>query len=177
MARLTAIVLALLALSAPAALAAGSVYGQVKHDFTQTGQVPLCRFSTAALEAALHEAPTYDVEYVGSLTDAIAAAIQAQADGACRGHARVAGGPGLGGGFGTPRAPGSVASGTGAGLPLPLAILLLGVALAVIVGLTAAVLRRLGLEAPGAAAARHSLAEAEFRLTGRWYEVLDRLRS
>lgn len=120
------------AVLAPAALARPSAYTAVEQVYTNTGTIPPCRFSSAELEAALKQAPTYDVEYFGDFTGAINTALSDRADGVCGSRRSIAALHETGLHRIRPGAlPASVTSGTYGSIPLALLLtmILLGIGL------------------------------------------------
>jgi hypothetical protein len=163
--------------AAPGAAARPSAYTAVESVYARTGSIPVCRFSSAKLEAALREAPTYDVEYFGDFTAAINTALSAQATGRCSPAQAITAvrETGLHGVRVLPP-PASATSGTYGSIPLPLLLGAILVGLALVVAAAAGVARLLGLDPLWAQSARHAWGEAEFRAGGTWAEFRDWLR-
>jgi hypothetical protein len=168
-----------LALPSPAM---ANAYTQVEQAYSasSTGALSPCAFSSTTLEAALKQAPAYDYQYGADITDAIQAALSARADGECRTGPAAAVAGSLGSGVQLKSAdtalPGSVDSAASGGLPLVLVIAfaLAGAGLLVLgVWLGAGAL---GFDPRLRRAARHSLREAEYRMSAGWDDLTDRLR-
>ena len=165
------------ALLAPAG-AAANAFSQLQAAYTRStdGTIAPCTFGAATLQAGLRQAPSYDFQYGADLIAAIRGALAQRGAGACaRGHhpasalsrtARVAGA--------TPGLPGSATAGTGAGLPAVLTALLVLIGAVLLVGLLAGGWWALGYDPVGVQAARHAVAEAEYRLGARWERMSDR---
>jgi hypothetical protein len=182
-ARLTTLALAalaamLLCAAIPAgAGAAASAYQQVTQSYQTTGQVPVCRFSSAELEAALKEASPDEMQYYGDVTEAIQSTLDAQATGGCNKHrSGVVASSDLGG-LRVPPPPADVTAGTGAGVPLPLVLLFAVAAAFAAVALTLRLARAGGWDPAWAASVRHTWGETEYRISGLWAEFTDWLRS
>jgi hypothetical protein len=172
-----AAVAVLFVLAVPASASADS-YTAVYNAYSQSGTLPACQFSTAELESALTEAPTYDVEYFGEFSDAIQAAISERASGDCTRHHAGSALPRPRGPLPpAPRLPTSLTPGTGAGIPLPLLLALILAGLAVLGGGAAALARGFGWDPQWAQSVRHSWGEAEYRVAGTWEEFRDWLRA
>lgn len=170
------VVVAALAAPSPAS-ARPSAYTAVESVYANTGSIPACRFSSAQLEAALREAPTYDVEYFGDFTAAINTTLNAQATGRCsspQANSAVRE-SGLHGVKVLPP-PASATSGTYGSIPLPLLLGAILVGLAMLVAALVGLARLLGLDPRWAQGARHAWGEAGFRAGGTWAEFRDWLR-
>jgi hypothetical protein len=170
--------LALQALALPAR-AQASAYSAVERAYAQDGTVPPCRFSTAVLEQALKQAPTYDQEYFGDFIGAVQSALRERAGGACASH-RTSGAARAVGPSGPlppePPLPPSITSPTAASIPWPL-LVALGLLVAGCAGAAGvAVARSRGWDPRWAEAARHAWREAEWRAGGAWEAVRDRWR-
>jgi hypothetical protein len=170
------VLLALVALAAPAG-ASASAYQRVERSYARVGRLLPCQFSSGTLSAALKEAPAFDLEYEGDLIDAIHQALDQQAGGGCATNhrARRTLSIPLPAAVPAPRPPGSITAGTGAGLPLPLVLLLAFAALGAAGAFTLGAARRLGWDPRWAQAVRHAWGEAEYRVSGAWTELRDRL--
>ena len=177
----------LLVLAVVLALPAGAsanAYTEVQQVYAQagTGQLPACQFSSAELEAALKQAPSYTFQYQSDFTDAIEAALASRANGDCltRGSAAVTSQSALGPGAhlrsADLRLPTSLTAASSAGLPVVLAALfiLVGALLVCLAGWFG--FSALGREPRGIQAARHALREAEYRIGAGWEDLSDRLR-
>jgi hypothetical protein len=171
--RLTAGILtvgALLAAAlAPAAAAASNADGTILSAYESTGSVPACRFSAAQLSHALRDIDTFDAVYFQDFPNAIKNALNARASGDCSVAVPTASnGPAT-------RAPVPnipVTASTDGSIPAPMLLLALFAILCALGAGGAWLLRR--TDAPWAAAARHSLAEAGYRLGGAWAELTHR---
>ncbi len=176
--------LPLLVLAALLAFPAGALanaYTRVQAVYTAsgTGQIPTCEFSSAVLEAALKQAPSYNYQYQSDFTDAIQAALAGRANGDCAGTTTPAtsslgSGAHLSSGAGA--LPDSLTGPGSGGLPLVLVVVfaLIGAVLVTVAGWF--VLSALGYEPRVLRAARHSLREAEYRVAAGWDDLADRLR-
>ncbi|HET9074381.1 MAG TPA: hypothetical protein VFN48_07360 [Solirubrobacteraceae bacterium] len=182
MLRRFAILAVLLSTLALPARALADAYTQVHAAYLAagTGTLAPCEFSTTQLTQALRQAPNYSFQYQSDFTDAIQAALSARADGQCAtGRARVTR-AGLGAGAHLrgvdTTLPGSVTAAGSGGLPPVLLAAggLVGVALVLTLGAWG--VAALGLDPPWLRGARHSVREAEFRLSAGWEDLLDRLR-
>jgi hypothetical protein len=165
-----------LALALAPAAARASAYTDVLHVYQAEGSIPPCRFSSAELAAALKGIDTYGQQYFADFTEAVQSALIQRASGACtRGLAvnlRASG-------TGTPLAPlpPSATAATDAGIPAPiLAMAALGIALALIAGLSS-LARSFGWDPEWAAAWRHAWGEASYRVGGGLDEFADWWRS
>jgi hypothetical protein len=164
------------------ALARADDYSTVSAAFSaaDTGAIAPCEFSSSILTTALREAPSYDYQYGSDVSNAIQAALAAQANGACRAQ----GGPGRRGGAGagatvkgaSGHLPGAVGAAPSAPLPAVLIGLFLLAALTVAGGLVAFTFRVLGYDPRLVRALSHSLREAEYRIGAGWSDLSDRLR-
>jgi hypothetical protein len=180
--------LALVGLARPAA-ARANAYTRVAGAYikSSTGTLSPCAFTSAELETALKQAQTYDVQYGGDITTAIQSALAARANGACRAGSSSGStttpagslGPGAtlkGGGARLPSSTGAAGSGGSGGLPLVL-VVIFALAGACLLALGAWVaVSALGLDPRLGRAARHSLREAEYRMSASWDDWSDRLR-
>jgi hypothetical protein len=164
--------------------ALANAYSQVQDAYVQSGttQISPCEFSSAELEAALTQAPSYNYQYESDFTDAIQVALAARADGDCAraGSATVAVTRSLGPGSRIPSAdtqlPRSLTAAGSGGLPpvLLVAFILIGAFLVCLGGWLG--VNGLGAESRVIRAARHSLREAEYRIAAGWDDLADRLR-
>lgn len=139
------------------------------------GLVPPCEFTSHQLEHALAQDP-YGAQYFNDFTNAVQAALQARAGGACSG-AQAQGGQVLPSELALPRNLVSATSATRAGVPAPLLLMAL---LATFVALAAGALllaRWRGWDPAWAATSRHMWSEAAYRTGGRWADLTDWLRS
>lgn len=109
----------------PAVAAGQSAYQQVLSVYESQGTVPACRFSGAELSDALKGVDTYGEQYFADFTQAVQAALNASAGGACSAPAPVVPAPAkFPGGVAEPPAHfGSVTAATSAGVPAPLAVM------------------------------------------------------
>lgn len=149
-------------------LAAGSAYSRVVQAYSATGTVPACRFSSAALEAALRETPTYDVEYFGDFTNAVRAALAARAAGVCTPRHSLGAATAnevLGPPPAAPSPPSSATAPTGGSLPLPLLLAACLLGLACLVAAAVGIVRAAGWDPAWAQGLRHAWREAEDRLS------------
>lgn len=170
------------------ALPAGALanaYTQVQDAYAQsgTGQLSACEFTSAELEAALKQAPSYDYQYQSDFTDAIQTALAARADGDCAGTgsaapvtARDSLGPGARLSSADTHLPTSLTAPGSGPLPLVLVVgfVLVGVAVLFLGGWLG--LNAIGSEPRLIRAAQHSLREAEHRIGAGWDDLADRLR-
>ncbi len=193
MSRRVILYLILLALLGLPSVAHANAYHDVLSAYQRHGAVPACQFSSHELSAAIKEEDTYDAQYFADFSNSIDAALAARASGQCGGSggaggaasAASAGGPGSslppGGGDGASASGGQrlgpLTAATGSGLPAP--IVLMGL-IALVAGLVAAAF---GLAAAGgwdpawAAAWRHGVGEAGYRLSAILAEFADWRRS
>jgi hypothetical protein len=164
--------------------ALANAYTQVQGAYTTsgTGQIAACQFSSAELETALAQAPSYSFQYQSDFTDAVQAALAARANGDCVSGgtapavAKSALGPSARLDSADTRLPTSLTAAGSGGLPL---VLVVGFGLVglFLLGLTL----WFGFNAVGAdprvlRAARQSLHEAEYRIGAGWEDLTDRLR-
>ncbi|WP_249010317.1 hypothetical protein [Conexibacter sp. DBS9H8] len=169
------------ALALPASALAND-YGEVSAAFSAagTGALPPCEFSSTILTTALRQAPGYDYQYQSDVSNAIAAALAAQANGACRAHTPGGHRGGVGAGATVRGAsghlPGSVSAAPSAPLPAVLVALFLLAAVTVVVVLVSLAVRLLGYDPRLLRALAHSLREAEYRIGAGWSDLSDRLR-
>jgi hypothetical protein len=180
-ARRTVPLMAVLAalLLVPAA-ASANAYATISQIFLNTGTVPTCRFTSAELQSALNQAPSYNAEYLAPLTDAVQAALSARANGQCESgkalsslsrNTRLDEPP-----TGNLTPPASVTASTGGGTPLPLLVgFILGLC-CLIVALVLGGIRWLGLDPGFARGIRHSFDEADYHLADTWDQLRDRFR-
>ena len=163
----------LLAAVLPAS-AQANIYQRVESTYERLGTVPACMFSSAQLSTTLKEVDTYGQQYFADFTNAVLAALAAQASGDCSPAVLAARARPPGASVPPDGSlPGSVTSPTRAGLPGT--VVLLG-ALALLAGLAGGVVAvaRLGGYRPRWAAVwGHALAEAGYRLSGRWQDARD----
>ncbi len=174
MKRLTAGILAGLALWPGLAAAAGSssVYSSLLNAYSAHGSIPPCAFTSRQLSSALASVDTYGQQYYADFIGAIQSALQARASGTCgKGHrptvahatGNVSGGPNL---------PTSVTASTSSGVPAPLVAL--GAAAALLAG--AAGLATLARRRAAPSDWGHGWAETRYRLSGVWSTLAGRLR-
>jgi hypothetical protein len=168
----------------PAAATAASVDAQVLAVYESTGSIPPCQFSAAELSHTLHGIDTFDLVYFADFPNAIKAALDQRASGACSGAAPTAGSgaaPTAGSGA-TPTAGSGatarvplpqipVTAATDGSLPVPMLLLALFAILCALGVAAAWLVRR--TDPPWAAASRHSLAEAGYQLGGAWSRLSD----
>lgn len=164
--------LAVITLCASPAIAE-STYNRLLHSYQQTGSIPACSFTSAQLESVLKSADTYAAQYFADFTNSISTALAQRAAGECSSqhgtalpttaeNARLA----------LPHVPAA----TGAGVPLPIVLLaVIGAALLLIAAAVGAS-RLTGWEPEWAAPWRQSWNEAEYRISGGWLALRDRLR-
>jgi hypothetical protein len=173
--RIRIITAAALALSvAPVAAIAATttnVDAQILSVYEGTGTVPACRFSPAQLSHALRSIDTFDAVYFTDFPNAIKNALDLRASGNCTAAVPAAGG-GAAARASLPDIP--VTASTDGSIPAPMLLLALFAALCALGGAGAWVLRR--SDRAWAATARHSLAEAGYRLGGAWAELTQRRR-
>jgi hypothetical protein len=147
----------------------GAAMGSVLSVYEGTGGIPPCQFSAAQLSHALHSIDTFDAVYFADFPNAIKTALDARASGACSAVATSArSSPAA-------RAPLPdipVTAATSGSVPAPMLLLALLAALGVLGAGGAWLLRRADPAWP--ASARHSLAEASYRLGGVWFDLIDR---
>ena len=163
------------------ARALASAYTQIQSAYAKSssGTIAACQFSSAELQAALTEAPSYDYQYGADVTDAIQAALAARANGQCR-HATAAAPAGSLGPAATlqgapDRLPGSVGSaGSSAGPVLTIVLAVAGFGLLLACGWLG--VSALGFEPRWRRALGHSLREAEYRISAGWSDLTERLR-
>jgi hypothetical protein len=143
------------------------------NEYSTTGSVPACQFTSAQLNAVLKSIDLYQQAYGADFPNAIQAALTARASGLC---SKSQGRASLSAGGGAPLRLGPVTAATDASPPAPI-LILAGVAgaIALVMG-TAALSRSRGWDPRWMAAARHSLGEAGYRLQGSRQDVRDRLR-
>jgi hypothetical protein len=162
----------------PATYARQSAYGQVLHQYEQSGNIPACMFSSAQLSSALKGVDTYGAQYFADFTGAIQAALAARASGQCApsSGARSASIPPIHRNLHSPEITSATAP-THSGLPLPIVLMaiLAGAFMLVVAGVGVARLR--GWDPAWAAAWRHSWGEAGYRAGGVWEEFRDWRRS
>jgi hypothetical protein len=168
--RLAAISLTSLAATAlVTATARANAYTSVLHVYQAQGSIPPCQFTSPQLSAALKGVDAYGQQYFADYSNAVQTALAARAAGACSpGHRLSSAGP-----LSRSRLPASPTSATDAGLPLPI---LLMAALALVLFSAAALgalTRSIGWEPPWAAAWRHASAEAAYRVSGGWADLVD----
>ncbi len=164
--RLLAGVIAAALLGAPPALAAGTGGGSVQSVYQSTGTIPPCEFSAAQLSNALHRIDTFDAVYFADFPNAIKAALASRAGGACS-RSRIGAAPSSVADAPLPDLP--VTAATNGSIPLPMVLLALIAALGALGAGGTWLLRR--SDPAWAASARHSVAEAGYRLGGVWAEL------
>ena len=154
-------------LGAPPAFAAGQGGGTVQSVYQSTGTIPPCEFSAAQLSNALHRIDTFDAVYFADFPNAIKAALASRAGGACS-RSRIGSAPSSVADAPLPDLP--VTAATSGSIPLPMLLLALIAALGALgAGSASRMLRR--SDPAWAASARHSVAEARYRLGGVWAEL------
>ena len=158
--------------TAPAALAAGGGSGSVLSVYQSTGTIPPCQFSVAQLSNALHSIDTFDAVYFADFPNEIKAALDARASGVCL-PSRPGAAVSAAGRAPLPDIP--VTAATRGSIPLPMLLLALIAALGGLGAGGAWLVRR--SNPAWAASARHSLAEAGYRLGGAWAELTHWRRS
>jgi hypothetical protein len=170
----------LLAVVAIPATAAAKItpYTELLSIYTATGGINSCQFTSTQLNGALKTIDVYGQAYFPDFANAIQAALVTRASGGCsqgpsRG-AQSAGGAGGAGGGSSGLALGPVTAATDAPIPAPIAILAVLVAAFLALAAAVAITRARGWDPRWAAAARHSLSEAGYRLGGIWEEFVDR---
>jgi hypothetical protein len=163
--------LAVLLLGVPNAAASISVL----QAYRTHGAVPPCEFTSRQLEHALAQDP-YGAQYFNDFTNAVQAALQARAGGACSG-AQTQGGQVLPSELALPRNLVSATAATRAGVPAPLLLMaVLGAFVALTTG--AALLARFrGWDPAWPATWRHLWSEAAYRTSDRWADLSDWFRS
>jgi hypothetical protein len=169
--RLTVAVLSAALLTAMPA-AAESVDARILSVYETTGSISGCSFTTAQLSHALHNIDTFDAVYFSDFPNAIKNALDIRASGDCSVATRAAGG---GEAARAPLPDIPLTASTDGSIPAPMLLLALFAILCALGAGAAWLLRR--ADAPWAAAARHSLAEAGYRLGGAWAELTSRRRS
>jgi hypothetical protein len=163
-----------LALSvAPAAAAAASVDAEVLSVYEGSGSIPACKFTAAQLSHALHGIDTFDAVYFQDFPNAIKNALAARASGACSPALPAAASTTAVARAPLPDIP--VTASTDGSIPVPMLLLAVFAILSAFGAAAVWLLRRTDL--PWAAGARHSVAEAGYRLGGAWAELTDRRRS
>jgi hypothetical protein len=171
--------------SAGMASAASTAYVQILNEYSQTGVIQPCQFTSTQLNDALKSVDLYGQAYVADFPNAIQAALNNRASGGCNrtrlsrsGLSNVeavidgsgAGGPSTG------VRPGALTAATDAPLPAPILIMAVLAGAFVLLAVAAALTRARGLDPAWAATVRHSLAEAGYRLGGAFEELRDRRR-
>lgn len=153
-------------LGAPPAFAAGAGGGSVQSVYQSTGTIPPCEFSAAQLSNALHRIDTFDAVYFADFPNAVKAALASRAGGACS-PSRISAAASSVVDAPLPDLP--VTAATSGSIPLPMLLLALIAALGALGTGGAWMLRR--SDPAWAASARHSVAEAGYRLGGVWAEL------
>ncbi len=195
------LVIALTLLLAATAYASGSILEAIAGAYSANGgTIPACEFTSAELAAAEGQAGGAGQQYAADLLAAIQRALAAQASGACSKATTTtttttttltqpaapppsapppilqppapprAAAPSLSPAHVPVR---SISSSSGAGLPAPLWILFVAGLLAAIAGTAAVAVRLGGWDPPLLAGARHSWAEAGYRVSGVWADFAD----
>ena len=181
-----ATLLAVVAIPATAT-AKNSPYTELLSIYTATGGINACQFTSSQLNGALKTIDVYGQAYFPDFANAIQAALVTRASGGCStaargagaaggaGGADAAGGAGGGAGGGSSAlTPGPVTAATDAPIPAPIVILAALVAASLALAAAVALTRARGWDPRWAAAARHSLREAGYRVGGIWEEFVDR---
>ncbi len=177
-----ATLLAVVAIPATAA-AKNSPYTELLSIYTATGGINACQFTSTQLNGALKTIDVYGQAYFPDFANAIQTALVTRASGGCStagrsgaGGAGPAGATGVGGAGGGSSAltPGPVTAATDAPIPAPIVILAALVAASLALAAAVALTRARGWDPRWAAAARHSLREAGYRVGGIWEEFADR---
>jgi hypothetical protein len=134
--------------------------------YQSTGTIPPCESSAAQLSSALHRIDTFDAVYFADFPNAIKAALASRAGGACSTPRRHAAPSSV---VDAPLPDIPVTAATSGSIPLPMLLLALIAALGALGAGGALMLRR--SDSAWAASARHSVAEAGYRLGGFWAEL------
>jgi hypothetical protein len=173
---------------AAAGTAGESIYTQVLNAYQARGALNPCEFTSSQLEAALKALGTAGGQYFGDFVQAIQSALATRASSGCAtkrptAPARTqappsaavppAGGPGSG----LPLHVGPVTAATGAGVPAPLLVLAVLVLALALLATAVVVVRQSGWDSAWAAACRHTVSEAGYRIGGLWDELADWLRT
>jgi hypothetical protein len=167
------------------ASAASNAYVQILNEYSETGQIPPCQFTSTQLNDALKSVDLYGQAYVADFPNAIQAALNDRASGGCNRtrlsrsgisnvEAVIAGSGG--GGPALELRPGSVTAATDSSLPAPILILAVLAGSSVLLAAGTALARARGWDPAWAAAVRHSLGEAGYRLGGAFEELRGRRR-
>lgn len=169
--------LSAVAVAAPTAAGAVSLYDRVLHAYQASGgTIPPCEFTASQLESAKNGSDTYANQYFADFGNAIENALAARAAGACVPTAGSATATLAHPHRGPPLPLPPVSAATGASVPTP--ILLLGVlgGLLLAAAGVATVARARGWDPAWAAAWRHAFSEAEYRIAGTWANLRERSR-
>jgi hypothetical protein len=163
----------LIAVAVLPAAAQASAYTDVLRVYQASGSIPPCRFTSGQLAAALTGVDSYGQQYFADFTNAVDTALASRASGACNPGASALSTAGAS----TRAALPTVTASTDANLPAPILLMAaLGLLLAAALGLQA-LTRGFGWEPVRLVGWRHAWAEAVYRVSGRWAEVLDWWRS
>lgn len=143
-----------LAATSGAVAAAASDYQRVLRVYERAGSIPTCAFTSPELEGALKGVDSYGAQYFADFTQAIQAALNARAAGACSSplQVRAAATGKSGPGVGIPAHLGSLTAATDSGVPAPLALLGVLAGLGVLTGGVALAVRARGRDARGGGA-------------------------
>jgi hypothetical protein len=162
------------------AAATQSIATQLLNEYSQTGTINPCQFSSAQLNDALKSVDLYAAQYFSDFPDAIQAALANRASGGCsKSGLSLAGlSSALAGSRGGPTGlhPGPLTAATDAPLPAPIVIMAALAGAFVLIAAAIAVSRARGWDPRWAASTRHSLGEAGYRLGGALDEFRDRRR-
>jgi hypothetical protein len=156
---------------------AASSYSRVLQAYETRGSVPPCQFTSPQLQSALKSIDTYGAQYFADFTNAVQAALNARAAGACAPHRTTAGQPTARAIHTPPLRLGPVTAATGASLPAPMLLLAAIGALAALFGVVAGVAWWRGWSPRWAGAWGHAVGEAGYRARDTWAEFDDWLRS
>ncbi|MDQ6605049.1 MAG: hypothetical protein M3Z06_00705 [Actinomycetota bacterium] len=185
MTRRTVLCLTVLAALVLPSLAQANAYRDVLAAYQSNGAVPPCRFSSHKLSAAIKEEDTYDAQYFADFTNSIETALESRASGQCpaRGSSASLAPSPEGGLTGGPTAPGdglhlgSLTAATGSGIPAPIVLMGLIVLAVGLVGVGVGLAGSGGWDPAWAAAWRHGLGEAGYRLSAILADFRDWRRS
>jgi hypothetical protein len=170
---------AVAAFGVPVATAnAASSYSRVLQAYETRGSVPPCQFTSPQLQSALRSIDTYGAQYFADFTNAVLAALNARASGACAPRPSTAGGqPAPPASHAPPLRLGPVTAATGASLPAPMLLLAgLGAAVALLAAVGGLAWWR-GWSPRWAGAWGHAVGEAGYRARDTWSEFDDWLHS
>jgi hypothetical protein len=182
---LTAAIAALCGTSPGTASAASTTYIKILNEYSQTGVIQPCQFTSAQLNEALKSVDLYGQAYVADFPNAIQAALNNRASGGCNRtrlsrsglsnvEAVLAGAGSAGGGPSAGLQPGPLTAATDAPLPAPILIMAVLAGAFALLAAATALSRARGWDPAWAATVRHSLAEAGYRLGGAFEGIRDR---